>query len=65
MENIAKLVEGIVDKTKKQENKMEQISKFDETVKMLGHVEKSEKSTYSLPLTDTLGRQTYSHLNKR
>ncbi|MEO5789927.1 hypothetical protein [Gelidibacter sp.] len=62
MENIAKLLEQIVDKTKEGKNKLEQISKFDETIKMLGLI---EKPTYSFPLTDTLGRQTYSNLNRK
>jgi len=65
MEDIAKLVEQIVDKTKEEKNKLEQISRFDETVKMLGNMEKSERPTYSFPLTDTLGRQTYSNLNRK
>lgn len=65
MENIAKLLEQIVQETKEEKNKLEQISKFDETIKMLGNMEKSEKPTYSFPLTDTLGRQTYSNLNRK
>ncbi|MCB0459175.1 MAG: hypothetical protein KDC74_04055 [Flavobacteriaceae bacterium] len=65
MENIAKLVEQIVNKTKEEKNKFEQISRFDETIKMLGNVEKSEKTTYSFPLADTLGEQTYSNLNRK
>jgi hypothetical protein len=62
MENIAKLVKQIVDKTKEEKNKLEQISRFDETIKMLGNF---EKPAYSFPLTDTLGRQTYSNLNRK
>ena len=65
MENIARLVEQIVDKTKEEKNKLEQISRFDETIKMIGNLEKSEKPSYSFPLTDTLGKQTYSNLNKK
>ncbi len=65
MENIAKLVEQIVNKTKEEKNNLDQISRFDETIKMLGNVGKSEKPTYSFPLTDTLGRQTYSNLNRK
>lgn len=65
MENIAKLLEQIVEETKEEKNKLEQVSKFEETIKMLGNLEKSEKPTYSFPLTDTLGRQTYSNLNRK
>ncbi|WP_417874063.1 hypothetical protein [Xanthomarina gelatinilytica] len=65
MENIAKRVEQIVNKTIEEKNKLEQISKFDETLKMLGNLKKSEKLTYNFPLTDTLGRHTYSNLNRK
>jgi len=62
---MAELVKQVVDKTKEERNKLEQISKFDETIKMLGSVGKSKKPSYSFPLTNTLGRQTYSNLNRK
>jgi argonaute-like protein implicated in RNA metabolism and viral defense len=65
MGDIVKLIEKIVDKAESKENKLEQISKFDEAIKMLEILEKSEKLTYNFPLTDTLGKQTYSNLNKK
>ena len=65
MENLAKLVKKIVAETNKEKDKLQQISKFDETLKILGDIEVSDKPTYSFPLTDTLGKQTYSNLNKK
>lgn len=65
MENLAKLVEQLVNKTNTEKNNLEQISKFDETLKMLRIKDSSEKTTYNFPLIDTLGTQTYSNLNRR
>lgn len=65
MDNLAKRVEQIVVETKNEKTKLEQIRQFDETIKKLGELEKSVNPTYSFPLIDTLGRQTYSNLNKK
>ena len=63
MVDIAQRVEQIIDKTEKKKSSLEQISRFDETIKLLGNLDKTKETSYSLPLTDTLGKRTFSRLN--
>jgi len=65
MENLTNIVEKITQQIDEEKDKLQQISKFDETIKMLGSIVILEKPTYSFPLIDTLGKQTYSNLNRR
>jgi len=65
MGSTVKNVEQIVRQTKASCKDLQQISKFDETLKLLGDIKKSKKSKYNFPLIDTLGKRTYLNLNKK
>jgi|GEM_PF-896262 len=65
MENLTNLAQQIIQQTEKDKDKLQQISEFDETLKMLEGLMVLEKSTYSFPMIDTLGKQTYSNLNSK
>lgn len=65
MENMADKLDDIKRHSDLEETKFEQISKFDETLKNLEKVLKLEKPTYSFPQVDTIGKQTYTSINKK
>ncbi|MFB6318512.1 hypothetical protein [Saccharicrinis sp. FJH54] len=69
MKDLAKHVEDILDDTKKQAVKnnadFEQIRKLDEALTILNKLEDREKPSYCLPPVDTLGKQTYTNLNRK
>lgn len=65
MKDIADKLEEIKNPTDDEKSKFEQLTKFEETVKNLEKFLTLEKPTYSFPLVDTIGKQTYTSLNKK
>lgn len=65
MKNIAENIEQIIKRLETNNAKFEQISKLDETLKSLQVVSSTEKPSYILPQIDTIGKNTYSSLNKK
>jgi hypothetical protein len=65
MENIADKLEEIKNQTDSEKSKFEQLSKFEDTIKNLQKILTIEKPTYSFPQVDTIGKQTYTSLNKK
>lgn len=65
MKDLDKKLAGIVQEMNNTEEDLHQIKQFDESLKRLGLAENSRKSTYTYPLVDTIGRNTYSLLNKK
>jgi hypothetical protein len=65
MKDIADKLEEIKNQTDDEKSKFKQLTKFEETVKNLEKFLTLEKPTYSFPLVDTIGKQTYTSLNKK
>lgn len=65
MKNIADKLEGIKNQTDVGRAKFEQLSRFNDTLKNLEKVLTLEKPTYSFPQVDTIGKRTYTSLNKK
>lgn len=65
MKNIADKLEEIKSQTDVEKAKFEQLARFDDTIKNLEKVLTLEKPTYSFPQVDTIGKQTYTSLNKK
>jgi len=65
MKNIADKLEEIKSQTDVEKTKFEQLSKFDETMKNLQKILTLEKPSYSFPQVDTIGKRTYTTLNKK
>lgn len=65
MKNIAEKLEAIVKQSENDKAKLEQLSKFDDTMNNLKDLMTIEKPLYSFPQVDTIGMRTYSSLNKK
>lgn len=65
MKNVADRLEEIKNQTYVEKAKFEQLTRFEETIKNLEKVLTLEKPTYSLPQVDTIGKRTYTSLNKK
>jgi hypothetical protein len=65
MRNIADKLEEIKNQTDVEEAKFEQLTRFEDTIKNLEKVLTLEKPSYSFPQVDTIGKRTYSSLNKK
>ena len=65
MNNITGKIDRIVRRTNANKHRFEQIAKFDSTIECLQKIAPVEKPSYNLPLIDTIGKQTYSILNKK
>lgn len=65
MKNIADKLEEIKSQTDVEKAKFEQLTRFDDTIKNLEKVLTLEKPTYNFPQVDTIGKQTYTSLNKK
>lgn len=65
MKQIATKLEEVIIKTEAEKAKFEQLAKFDETLKNLQKVITLEKPSYSFPQIDTIGKRTYSSLNRK
>lgn len=65
MNNISEKFEDIVKLSENDKVKYEQLSKFDDTMNKLKVLMPIEKPLYNLPQVDTIGRRTYSSLNKK
>lgn len=65
MRNIADKLEEIKNQTDVEEAKFEQLIRFEDTIKNLEKVLTLEKPSYSFPQVDTIGKRTYSSLNKK
>lgn len=65
MKNIADKLEEIKNQTDVEKAKFEQLTRFEDTIKNLEKVLTLEKPTYSFPQVDTIGKQTYTSLNKK
>lgn len=64
MSKLSKKVSEIIDKSSLDFNS-DQIRKFDDLLKNMHELQsKSVNSNYSFPQIDTLGRRTYSSLNR-
>ena len=65
MKNIAEKLEVITKQSEYDKAKFEQLSKFDDMMNHLQVLMTIEKPVYNLPQVDTIGRRTYSSLNKK
>jgi hypothetical protein len=65
MKNIADKLEEIKNQTDVEKEGFEQLSRFEDTLKNLQKVLTLEKPTYSFPQVDTIGKRTYTSLNKK
>ena len=65
MKNIAENIEQIIKRLEPNNAKFEQISKLDDTLKSLQSVSPIDKPSYIFPQIDTIGKNTYSSLNKK
>lgn len=65
MENIAKMLELIVNQSESNKATFEQVLQFEDTMKNLQKLVPMEKPTYNLPQVDTIGKSTYLSLNKK
>ena len=65
MKNIAENIEQIIKRLEPNNAKFEQISKLDDTLKSLQSVSTIDKPSYIFPQIDTIGKNTYSSLNKK
>lgn len=65
MKNIADKIEEIRVHIDLEKAKFEQLTRFEDTIRNLEKVLSLEKPTYSFPQVDTIGKQTYTSLNKK
>ena len=65
MEKLAEKLDSIILQVESDKANFEQLSKFEDTMNNLQRLLPLEKPSYVFPLVDTLGRQTYSSLNKK
>lgn len=65
MKNIAEKLDEIIKQTASDKAKFEQLSNFEDTMNTLQSIMAMEKPTYNYPQVDTIGKQTYSSLNKK
>jgi hypothetical protein len=63
--NISKKIEEILSQSESSSSGFGQIAKFEETLKNLQKIAPINKPVYNLPQTDTIGKQTYSSLNRK
>jgi len=63
MDNLTNKIEEILKNTSADESEF--IKKYLEATEGLVKMGLSEKPSYTLPLTDTIGKQTYYYLNKK
>lgn len=65
MEDLDKKISEIVQKMDNEQDSLHQIKQFDDLFKKMGLTQNSDRPTYTYPLVDTIGKDTYSHLNKK
>ncbi|MBL7854408.1 MAG: hypothetical protein JNL17_08410 [Cyclobacteriaceae bacterium] len=65
MRNLTDKLKDIKIQAEVENAKFEQLSKFEHTLNDLQKVLTLDKPTYSLPHVDTIGKRTYSSLNKK
>jgi hypothetical protein len=65
MKNLAEKLEQIINESDANMAEFDQISKFEDTMKDLQKVVTFAKPTYVFPQVDTIGKQTYTSLNKK
>lgn len=65
MENISDKLEQIVEDFSSAVSNLEQLKRFEDTMKDLQSLTSLDKPQYNLPQVDTLGRTTYLSLNRQ
>ena len=65
MKNIAEKLDVIIKQSVIDNAKFDQLSKFEDTLNKLQSLMSIEKPTYDFPQVDTIGKRTYSSLNKK
>jgi hypothetical protein len=65
MKNLVEKVEQIVNQSETEKAKLNQLATFEVTLKSLQEIVPLDKPTYAFPQVDTIGKRTYSTLNKR
>ena len=64
MKNIAEKLDVIAKQSEIDKSELDQLLKFDETMNQLKVLMSIEKPIYNFPQIDTIGKRTYSSLNK-
>jgi hypothetical protein len=65
MKEVDKKVTALIQLMENKGMELHQIKEFDESLKRLGLTDATTKPSYTYPLVDTIGRNTYSLLNKK
>ena len=65
MKTIAENIEQIIKRLETSDAKFEQISSLDDAIKSLQVIYPIDKPSYIFPQIDTIGKNTYSSLNKK
>lgn len=65
MKDVDRKITELIQTVDNSDNDLHQIKQCDESLKKLGLAEAYRKPSYTYPLVDTIGRNTYSLLNKK